>query len=158
MTMRRSDRELTKEQIEDLLMTAHVGRIAMAVENEPYVVPVNYLYQDGAVYVHAALAGRKLKMIQANPRVCFEVDEMIAISSGERACDYGAYYRSVIAYGTASLLEEGQDKIAVLNALTKRYAPDARFAPVSEEDAKHVAVIAIKLDEITGKGKLPKRG
>ncbi len=154
MTMRRSDRALTKQQIDDLLITAQVGRIAMAVANEPYVVPVNYLYQDGKVYFHAALKGRKLEMIRANPRVCFEVDEMIAINPGERACDYGAFFRSVIAYGNAALMADGQEKADVLSALTKRYAPHAQFALVTEEDAKRVAVIVIELTELSGKGKL----
>ncbi len=154
MTMRRADRTLTREQTEDLLMTAQVARIAMAVEGEPYVVPVNYFYHEGKVYVHAALTGRKLEMIKANSRVCFEVDEMIEVKPGERACEYGAYFRSVIAYGHASLMAEGQDKVAVLNALTKRYAPHAHFDLVTEDDARHVAVIRIELDEISGKGKL----
>lgn len=155
MTMRRVDRALTDEQTNDLLMTAQVGRVAMAVDNEPYVIPVNYLFQGGKIYFHAALTGRKLTMIQANPRVCFEVDEMIAVKPGERACDYGAYFRSVIAYGNATLLEEGPEKVSVLNALTKRYAPHAHFSLVTEDDAKRVAVIVIDLDEISGKGKLP---
>lgn len=154
MTMRRSDRALTQEQANDLLTTAHVGRIAMAVDGEPYVVPVNYFYHEGKIYVHAALTGRKLDMIKSNPRVCFEVDEMIAVKPGERACEYGAYFRSVIAYGNASLMADGQEKAKLLNDLTKRYAPHDHFSSVTEEDAKHVAVIVIELNEISGKGRL----
>jgi nitroimidazol reductase NimA-like FMN-containing flavoprotein (pyridoxamine 5'-phosphate oxidase superfamily) len=152
--MRRQDRALSEAQSTDFLSQAEVGRVAMAVDNEPYVIPVNYFYEDNRVYFHCAPMGRKLEMMGSNSRVCFEVDEMIAVKPGQRACEYGAYFRSVIAYGNASLMPEGIEKVRILNQLTHRYAPTASFAPVTEEDARSVGVVMIELTEVSGKGKL----
>ena len=75
-TLRRADREIADPTvIEAILRRAGVGRLGLAVDNTPYVVPLNYVYHSGAIYFHSADEGRKISMLKANPQVCFEVDE-----------------------------------------------------------------------------------
>ena len=73
------ERQVTDpEQILHILDTAKVLRLGLAVDNEPYVVPMNYGYvmEEGklTLYLHSAVRGRKLDMVRTNPRVFIEMD------------------------------------------------------------------------------------
>jgi uncharacterized protein len=83
-------RNLTEAQIEDLLQTAIVGRIACSHPDEPrpYLVPLAYGYDGNAVYAHSG-PGRKLDNMRANPLVTIEVD---SAEASDR-------WRSVVAEG-----------------------------------------------------------
>jgi nitroimidazol reductase NimA-like FMN-containing flavoprotein (pyridoxamine 5'-phosphate oxidase superfamily) len=61
--------------IETLLQSEVVGRIGCHAGGRTYVIPVSYVYVDGAVYGHTA-EGRKVDMMRENPHVCFEVDRV----------------------------------------------------------------------------------
>ena len=93
-------RMLPSEEIEALLRTAIVGRIACcahgaAGDGRPYLVPLAYGYDGDAVYAHSG-PGRKLDLMRAEPRVTFEVDEAIAPDR----------WRSVIAEGTFEEIDD----------------------------------------------------
>jgi nitroimidazol reductase NimA-like FMN-containing flavoprotein (pyridoxamine 5'-phosphate oxidase superfamily) len=61
--------------IEALLRSEVVGRIGCHADGQTYVIPVSYVYVDGAVYGHTS-EGRKVAMMRENPHVCFEVDRV----------------------------------------------------------------------------------
>jgi nitroimidazol reductase NimA-like FMN-containing flavoprotein (pyridoxamine 5'-phosphate oxidase superfamily) len=104
-------RELAAEEIEALLRTAIVGRIACcghgaAGDGRPYLVPLAYGYDGAAVYAHSG-PGRKLELMRAEPRVTFEVDEAEAPDS----------WRSVIAEGTFEEIDDPQQRVAALEVI-----------------------------------------
>ncbi|HME82238.1 MAG TPA: pyridoxamine 5'-phosphate oxidase family protein [Candidatus Eremiobacteraceae bacterium] len=80
--------QLSEDEIEDVLEREFLGRIGCHADDRTYVVPVTYVYENGAVYGQSA-EGLKLRMMRANPHVCFEVDRMDDLAS----------WRSVIAWG-----------------------------------------------------------
>lgn len=82
---------LPADQIEELLRTAVVGRIACCDHRgngRPYFVPLAYGYDGTAIYAHSG-PGRKLDLMRANPLVTIEVDEAVASDR----------WRSVVAEG-----------------------------------------------------------
>jgi len=100
-------RALPREEIEALLRTAIVGRIACCGhgatgDGRPYLVPLAYGYDGDAVYAHSG-PGRKLDLMRAEPRVTFEVDEAIAPDR----------WRSVIAEGTFEEIDDPQRDAAL---------------------------------------------
>ena len=68
---------------------AIVCRIGLAGGDEPYIVPLCFGYEDRTIYLHSALAGKKISMLKKNSRCCFEVDQCDNIVHGERPCDMG---------------------------------------------------------------------
>jgi nitroimidazol reductase NimA-like FMN-containing flavoprotein (pyridoxamine 5'-phosphate oxidase superfamily) len=66
--------ELSQAEIDELLREQVVGRIGCHADGLTYVVPVIYAYDGDALYV-ASVDGQKVRMMRANPEVCFEVDE-----------------------------------------------------------------------------------
>ena len=70
--MRRKDRMLTKEELLDIMATAEYGVLSTVGEDGwPYGVPVNFVYNGGKIYFHAALTGQKLDNILFNNKVSF---------------------------------------------------------------------------------------
>jgi nitroimidazol reductase NimA-like FMN-containing flavoprotein (pyridoxamine 5'-phosphate oxidase superfamily) len=83
-------RFLAIEEIERVLRAEAVGRLACAAYGRPYVVPVSYVYRDGAIYGHAA-EGLKVHMMRANPSVCFEVDHIEDLANWHSVVGWGRY-------------------------------------------------------------------
>jgi len=149
--LRRKDKAMPLEDAIAFLESSKVGRLAMALNNQPYVVPINYVYVDGKIYFHCAKEGKKIDYFTKNPNVCFEVDELISIRKGKDACEWGVRYRSVIAYGTIKLLEDEKRKLEVMNRFVEKYAEGCEAPPVSASMLTNVNVAEITVERITGK-------
>lgn len=151
--MRRKDRAMGRDDSEKLLETALVGRLGV-FDEEPYIVPVNYVYQSGKLWFHCAPEGRKLRAIERNPRVCFEVDEFLGIKKGKEACSFGAYFKSVIAFGEAQIIKDVSRKRDVLTMLLTKYGGDEDWS-ICDRELEKVAVVEVTLTFVAGKCRLP---
>ena len=90
--------ELNEQQINNLLTSQAIGRIACCDGHHPYIVPVIYSY-DGHYIYGQSTEGQKLELMRENPNVCFQVD---------LSCDLNNW-QSAIAFGQ---FEELQDETA----------------------------------------------
>ncbi len=143
--------ELTSEQIEHLLHREVVGRIGCHAEGRTYVVPVNYAYDGEFLYGHAA-EGMKLRMMRANPEICFQADHRTSLSD----------WQSVVAWGTFEELE-GREAMQAMDLLLDRLLPllASEGAPAMHDEAReflaagtpveHLAIYRIRLRERTGR-------
>jgi len=156
--MRKKEREITDPgEIESIIRKAQVCRVAMADGNEPYIVPVCFGYEKacpehsrrGALYVHGALAGRKIEVLKKNNRVCFEMDSDVEIVAKEKACEFSLKYRSVIGVGKAHILQRDEEKLHGLNVIMKHYA--GHEFTFTKPDLDSVLVWKIEIDSLSGK-------
>lgn len=146
------ERITDRDEMESLLQETLVGCLAtVGPDGSPYITPLNFVYHQGKIYFHCAFEGRKMDNIKANPRVCFEVHELIKIVHGQRACDFSTRYRSVLVSGRARSLPDGDEKIAVLAALAEKYAGGRAVELPTPKRAKGTEVIEITIEEMTGK-------
>jgi len=88
--------ELTTAQINSILSSQAIGRLACTDGKRPYIVPVTYAY-DGSYIYGQTNDGKKLQVLRKNKNVCFEVDRMTDMRN----------WQSVVAYGS---FEELKDK------------------------------------------------
>jgi len=152
--MTKRERQVTDpEQIQKILDTAKVLHLGLCVDNEPYVVPMNYGYtmENGklVLYLHSALQGKKLDMIRANPKVFFEMDCDLVPFEGEKPCQYGLGYSSIMGCGTAQIVEDVPEKMKAMSVLMKTQTQkDFEF---TDRLVSIVAVIRIDVAEYTAK-------
>ncbi len=155
--MRRTDREITDlGKIEEILKKARVVHLGLVDGDAPYVVPLHYGYtlESGklTLYMHCAEEGRKLDLIRANPKAFIEIEtDWIPFSGGEVACRYGASYSSVMGSGRAEIVTDAGEKVRGLNILM--LTQTGREFSITQEQAEHVAVIRVDVDEFTAKSK-----
>jgi len=153
--MRRKDREVADmADIIEIMARCDVCRLAFAVENIPYIVPMNFGmdYQDDrlTLFFHSAKSGKKLDMLAANPSVCFEMDGQHHLVTGEKACDYSMTYESIIGYGKLSVCDEKEEKIHGLRQLMINYGRKENNQ-FSENALNSVTVLKLDVEKITGK-------
>ena len=143
------------DEIARILDTAKVLHMGLAVDNEPYVLPMNYGYvlEDGklTLYLHSAVKGRKLDMIRANSKVSFSIDCDRQPFEGKVPCQYGLVYSSVMGHGTATIVEDVEEKMQAMSILMKtQTGKDFTF---NERLVSIVAVIRIDVAEYTAKNR-----
>jgi len=150
--MRRKEKEIRdKAEIESIIREAIVCRLAMSDNDVPYIVPMNFGYADDTLYFHSALKGRKIDILRRNNRVCFEFDTDGEIERGEKACDWGIHYKSVIGFGTASLVEDPDAKRQALDIIMSQYANGKETFQYPDTKLKGTAIIRVEIDGMTGK-------
>jgi hypothetical protein len=136
-----------------ILEKTPVGVLATCAGEEPWAVPMNFVYDAGSrrVYLHSGLKGRKLENIRANPRVSFLVYVPGKLAAAEKACEFGQRYQSVILSGRARIVDENEEKRRALEQLVAKYAGGRKVEPPADEDLARVAVIAIEVERVSGK-------
>jgi nitroimidazol reductase NimA-like FMN-containing flavoprotein (pyridoxamine 5'-phosphate oxidase superfamily) len=91
---------LSSDEIEDLLQTNILGRLACNNGNRNYIVPISYVY-DGKFIIAHSMEGLKIDMMRSNPDVCFEVDEINHFQS----------WKSVIIRGQFQELKDERERL-----------------------------------------------
>ncbi len=146
--MRRKDREITdRAEIDAIIRSSKVMRIALADGDMPFLVPVFYAYDGTALYFHSAHAGSKIEIMKRNNNICFEISIDHGIIENEVACDFEARHRTVIGIGKA---------VFVQNEAEKRKAIDSIVALFSEKTFEYTnfrgaTVIRIDIESVKGK-------
>lgn len=145
---------LTENQITDLLSRSQTGSLAtLNADGSPYNIPVHFVYENSKLYFHGLPRGQKIDNIIRDARVSFTAYEMqdILLDSEGKPCDTNTKYESVIIEGKASIMEDGEDKLSVLEAVVKKYTPHLQNIPLPEAMVRGTAVIQIDVVNITGK-------
>jgi nitroimidazol reductase NimA-like FMN-containing flavoprotein (pyridoxamine 5'-phosphate oxidase superfamily) len=132
---------LTQDKARELLNSARVGRLGCVDNGEPYIVPINYLFEDDSIYSHS-LPGRKIDALRAHPRACLQIDEV---------WDYFEW-RSVIAYGNFEEILVPADRKSILGKLLVHFPYLTPVESVMAQDAgaPESIVFRIRVDRITG--------
>ena len=110
-TMRRFKQQLSSEETERILRNGKYCVMAVSGDNDyPYAVPVNYVYDGAAIYIHSAAQGHKIDVLRRNPKcsLCI-VDKDDVIPE-----EFTSYFRSVIVFGKANFIESMEDKVMAL--------------------------------------------
>ena len=150
---KRETQVIDENQIKYILDTAKVLNLGLAVDNMPYVVPMNYGYtmEEGklVLYLHSAVKGNKLDMIRVNPNVYFSMDCDHKRFEGEKPCQYGLAYAAMMGRGTAVIVEDVEEKKRAMSILMKTQTQkDFTF---EDRLVTIVAVIRIDVAEYTAK-------
>lgn len=82
--------KLTLDQINNVLSSQVLGRLACTDGEQPYIVPVTYTY-DGKYIYGQANEGKKLRMLRKNPNVCFEADIMTDMRNWKSVLVFGKF-------------------------------------------------------------------
>ena len=141
---------MTDAEAWEILQRGSFGVLAVqGYEGWPYAVPLNHVCMDGRIYLHCAKAGHKLDALRAQPHVCYTVVEKSDIVSAE----FTTYFVSVVAFGTAHVVEDRQEHLAALRALVEKYSTsEPEENKVREiEGCQASCIAAIDVQHLTAK-------
>jgi len=159
--MRQAKKEIGDRAIViSLLKTCPVGRLGtVGKDGYPRVKPLNFSYHDGKIYIHSAREGEKIDDIKRDNRICFEVDQPIAlVKSRGVPCKAEYLYRSVMVKGRAHIVDDQAEQLAALRLLMEKYQPEGGYGEFPEEKRAITGIIRIDVEEMTGKEELGREG
>ncbi len=122
--MRRKDREIKDQsEIMTILQNADVCRLAMSMNNVPYIVTMNFGLKNGgtSLYFHCAGEGKKIDILKNNNLVCFQADIQHEFFLHEIACSCSMKYRSVLGMGRITFVTEWSEKVEALQTIMMHY-------------------------------------
>jgi nitroimidazol reductase NimA-like FMN-containing flavoprotein (pyridoxamine 5'-phosphate oxidase superfamily) len=123
------------KEIEEIIRKCQICHVAMVdQEGKPYIVPMNFGFNEGVIYLHSSRIGKKIGILKSNPEVCieFSTDYLLRYQNEEVACSWSMKYRSVLAYGKVKFVEEEQQKTEHLDLIMKNYSPkEFKYNPPS---------------------------
>jgi len=155
--IRRKDKEIVDEKtMISIIEKAIVCRVAMCWQGEPYVIPMNFGYQDNYIYLHSARQGRKLDILRNNDKVCIEFDVDVELVQSQEACKTSMKYKSLLIFGKAVILKDIAEKKKGLDIIMHHYyyhnSPSVFHYP--EDALEKVIIIKVKIEKMTGKESL----
>ena len=148
--MRRKKQALSTEESLAILNRGISGVLAVTGDQGyPYAVPLSYVYDNNKIFFHCALSGHKLDAIAANNKVSFCVVGQDRVMPQE----YTTYFRSVIIFGRARILEDPIEKRTALEKFAAKYSPEQETGRLREIDRlfERTCMVEIVIEHITGK-------
>lgn len=115
----------TESEIAEVIQQSEVCYVSMITpEGFPYVVPMNFGFEAGVLYLHGAKSGKKMEALAQNPNVCvvFSTDHELRYQNELVACSWSMKYRSVLVHGMVEMIEDFDAKVAALNIIMRKYA------------------------------------
>ena len=148
--MRRIKQQLSEKECIDILQRQNVGTLALAENGDyPYAVPLNYVYYNGKIYFHCAITGHKIDIIKKQNKASFcIIDEDTVVPE-----KYTTFYRSVIVFGKAEIVEDDAEKMAALKELSYKYISKDDKAHLKEINGawNRTCVFSLSVDYLSGK-------
>ncbi len=149
--MRRLDKLIADENvINEILLKTDICRLGLVENNEAYIVPVNFAYSEGVIYIHSALSGRKMDIIRLNNKVTFEMEYHHEIVKSDIPCGWTAKYRSVTGSGTITIVTDDTSKKHGLDLIMRKYGAEMELNYESGPLSRMV-ILQLKIESLTGK-------
>jgi len=143
------DRE-TVYRILDEGFLCHVGFVA---DGQPFVIPTSYGRKGAILYIHGSAASRMLRQASGGTPVCITVTLLDGLVLARSVFNHSMNYRSVVILGKAALVENPEEKLAALRALSEHILPgrwdDARQP--NERELKATSVLRVPIEEFSAK-------
>lgn len=140
------------ETIESVIKACKVCYVGMAdADGTPYVLPMNFGYKDGILYLHSGQEGRSISIMDINPKLCitFSTEMKLIHQHPDVACSYRLQSCSVVCEGEVEFEEDFDKKIEALNIIMAQYVN--REFTYSTPAINNVKVWKMKVDKFSGK-------
>ena len=142
-----------REQINAILDEGFICHVGFVVEDQPFVIPTGYARVEDRLVIHGSQASRMLRSLAEGIEVCVTVTLVDGLVLARSAFHHSMNYRSVLILGKAIPIEDREEKIAALRALSEHMVP-GRWDEVrepSERELQLTTVLSLKLDEASAK-------
>jgi nitroimidazol reductase NimA-like FMN-containing flavoprotein (pyridoxamine 5'-phosphate oxidase superfamily) len=125
--------EMTRDEMKTLLGKLDYGHLACARNNRPYIVPIHFAYEEPNIYLFTT-KGMKTGIIDENPEVCLQVEEVLSLT----------HWQSVVISGRATRLTREEDRIFAMNfvkEINPAHVPVIHEVWVGPKNRENVSVI-----------------
>src|SRR6218665_431068 len=132
-----------------VLDAAFLCHIAYVIDGQPYCTPTIHWREGNRLYWHGSSASRMLRHEKAGVPVCLTVSHLDGLVLARSGFNHSANYRSAMCFGTAAILDDPEEKMKALAAVTDRFWPNRAetLRPIDPQEAKATTVIGMTIEE-----------
>jgi nitroimidazol reductase NimA-like FMN-containing flavoprotein (pyridoxamine 5'-phosphate oxidase superfamily) len=142
-----------REIIHQILDEGLICHLGFTVDNQPFVIPTAYGRVENQLYIHGSPASRMLRTLLTGIEVCLTVTLLDGLVMARSAFHHSMNYRSVVIFGTASVVQNAEQKLEALRAFTEHVVPE-RWSEVrqpSRQELQGTLVLSLPLAEASAK-------
>jgi uncharacterized protein len=142
-----------KATIYDILDSAMVAHIAYTIGGQPYCTPTGFWREGDTLYWHGSSASRMVRSQSEGVPVCVTATHLDAIVLARSGFHHSVNYRSVMAFGTARLVTDAEEKTRALDGFVDRFFPrrSKEIRPPNQQEIKATSFIVMPIDDASGK-------
>src|SRR5438128_12283211 len=142
-----------RESINQILDEGFICHVGFAVDGQPYVIPTGYARAGDKLFIHGSQASRMLRALTEGIDTCVTVTLIDGLVLARSAFHHSMNYRSVIIFGRAKLIEDREEKLAALYALSEHMIPGRwkNVRATSEAELQQTTVLSLSIDEASAK-------
>jgi nitroimidazol reductase NimA-like FMN-containing flavoprotein (pyridoxamine 5'-phosphate oxidase superfamily) len=142
-----------RDAIYKILDEGIVCHLGFSTDAQPFVIPTLYARVGDAIYFHGSAASRMLRGASTGVPVCITVTLTDGLVLARSVFNHSMNYRSVVALGKATLVDDPAEKLEALRAFTEKILPgrwqDARQP--NEKELKATSILKLPLTEVSAK-------
>jgi nitroimidazol reductase NimA-like FMN-containing flavoprotein (pyridoxamine 5'-phosphate oxidase superfamily) len=141
------------ETVHAILDAGMLAHIAYVFDNQPYVTPTSYWRDGNRLYWHGSSASRMLRTQSPGVPVCVTVTHLDGLVLARSGFHHSINYRSVMAFGTARIVDDPKEKLDQLNLFVDRIFPgrNATLRGIEPQEVKATTVVWMEIDEASAK-------
>ena len=142
-----------REAIDAILDETLISHVGFVHDGHPVVIPTLHARMGDRLYLHGSAASRMLRTLQKGVPICATSTLVDGLVLARSAFHHSVNYRSVVVYGTATLMEPGEETVKVLELFTEKLVPGrwADVRPPTRQELKGTKVLSLPLDEASAK-------
>jgi uncharacterized protein len=142
-----------RETIESILDETLISHVGFVHDGQPVVIPTLHARLGDRLYLHGSAASRLLRTLQKGVPVCATATLVDGLVLARSAFHHSVNYRSVVVFGTATLVEPGEETVNVLELFTEKLVPGrwADVRPPTRQELKGTKALSLPLDEASAK-------
>jgi nitroimidazol reductase NimA-like FMN-containing flavoprotein (pyridoxamine 5'-phosphate oxidase superfamily) len=152
--VREGDRAVyDREPVYRILDEGFLCHVGFAVDGQPFVIPTSYGRKEASLFIHGSAASRMLRQMKEGVAVCITVTLLDGLVLARSVFNHSMNYRSVVILGTATLVDDPEEKLAALRILSEHILPgrwDDSRRP-NERELKATSVLRVPIEEFSAK-------
>jgi len=142
-----------REAINRILDEGFICHVGFTVDGRSFVIPTGYARVGDRLLIHGSQASRMLRTLGQGIDVCVTVTLIDGLVLARSAFHHSMNYRSVVVFGKATVIDNPNEKLEALRALSEHMIP-GRWDDVrgpNERELQLTTVLALPLTEASAK-------
>jgi uncharacterized protein len=142
-----------REAVYAILDEGFLCHVGFMQNGQPFVIPTSYGRKEASLYIHGSAASRMLRQTKEGLPVCVTVTLLDGLVLARSVFNHSMNYRSVVILGTATLVDDPEEKLEALRLLSEHILPgrweDSRQP--NDRELKQTSVLRVPIEEFSAK-------
>lgn len=142
-----------RDVVNRILDEGFICHVGFMLDGQPFVIPTSYGRQEDVLYIHGSAASRMLRNVSGGIPVCVTVTLLDGLVLARSIFNHSMNYRSVVILGTATAIEDHDEKLAALRLLSEHILPGRwnESRQPNEKELKATTIIRLPMQEFSAK-------